>query len=90
MLGANLEPRAPKTLANVRIIVRHRIGGRLARNRLIIPSSQTNGETRSDNHSLEDLGQTVVARSSADFGKRIAIDAEKWAKVIRTANIKLE
>jgi tripartite-type tricarboxylate transporter receptor subunit TctC len=39
---------------------------------------------------LEDLGETVVARSSADFGKRIAADADKWAKVIRAANIKLE
>jgi len=39
---------------------------------------------------LADLGQTVIARSSADFSKRIAADADKWAKVIRTANIKLE
>ena len=39
---------------------------------------------------LADLGQTVVARSSTEFGKRIAADADKWAKVMRTANIKLE
>jgi tripartite-type tricarboxylate transporter receptor subunit TctC len=40
--------------------------------------------------SLEELGETVVARSSAEFGNRIAADADKWAKVMRTANIKLE
>lgn len=39
---------------------------------------------------LEELGETVVARSSADFSKRIAADADKWAKVMRTADIKLE
>ena len=39
---------------------------------------------------LEDLGETVVARSSADFGKRIAADADKWAGVMRTAHIQLE
>jgi tripartite-type tricarboxylate transporter receptor subunit TctC len=39
---------------------------------------------------LEELGETVVARSSAEFGNRIAADADKWAKVMRTANIKLE
>ena len=38
---------------------------------------------------LVDLGATVVANSSADFGKRIAADAEKWANVIRTAQIKI-
>jgi tripartite-type tricarboxylate transporter receptor subunit TctC len=38
---------------------------------------------------LEDLGETVVARSSADFAKRIAVDADKWAKVIETAHIKI-
>ena len=38
---------------------------------------------------LLDLGATVVANSSADFGKRIAADAEKWANVIRTAQIKI-
>jgi tripartite-type tricarboxylate transporter receptor subunit TctC len=38
---------------------------------------------------LVGLGGTVVANSSADFGKRIAADAHKWADVIRTANIKI-
>jgi tripartite-type tricarboxylate transporter receptor subunit TctC len=38
---------------------------------------------------LVDLGGTVVANSPADFGKRIATDADKWANVIRTANIKI-
>jgi tripartite-type tricarboxylate transporter receptor subunit TctC len=36
---------------------------------------------------LVDLGATVVANSAADFGKRIAADADKWANVIRTAKI---
>jgi len=38
---------------------------------------------------LEELGETVTARSSADFGKRIAADADKWANVIRTAKISI-
>jgi tripartite-type tricarboxylate transporter receptor subunit TctC len=38
---------------------------------------------------LEDLGETVIAHSPADFGKRIAIDADKWADVIRTAKISI-
>jgi tripartite-type tricarboxylate transporter receptor subunit TctC len=39
---------------------------------------------------LADLGGTVLAVSPADFGKLIADETEKWAKVIRTANIKPE
>jgi len=38
---------------------------------------------------LVDLGGTVVANSPADFGKRITADADKWANVIRIANIKI-
>src|ERR1043165_1802610 len=38
---------------------------------------------------LADLGGTLIPGSPADFGKLIADDTEKWAKVIRTANIKL-
>jgi len=38
---------------------------------------------------LVGLGGTVIARSAADFGKRIAADADKWADVIRTAKIKI-
>jgi tripartite-type tricarboxylate transporter receptor subunit TctC len=38
---------------------------------------------------LEELGETVVARSTPDFGKRIADDADKWAKVIRATNIQV-
>jgi tripartite-type tricarboxylate transporter receptor subunit TctC len=36
------------------------------------------------------LGGTVLASSPADFGKLIAAETEKWAKVIRAANIKPE
>jgi tripartite-type tricarboxylate transporter receptor subunit TctC len=39
---------------------------------------------------LADLGGTVLAGSPADFGKFIADETEKWAKVIRAANIKAE
>jgi tripartite-type tricarboxylate transporter receptor subunit TctC len=39
---------------------------------------------------LVDLGGTLLAGSPADFGKLIADDTEKWAKVIRAANIKAE
>jgi hypothetical protein len=36
------------------------------------------------------LGGTVLAGSPTDFGKLIADEIEKWAKVIRFANIKPE
>jgi hypothetical protein len=36
------------------------------------------------------LGGTVFAGSPAEFGKFIADETEKWATVIRTANIKPE
>jgi tripartite-type tricarboxylate transporter receptor subunit TctC len=39
---------------------------------------------------LVDLGVTVTAGSSADFGKFIADETEKWGKVVRFANIKVE
>jgi hypothetical protein len=39
---------------------------------------------------LADLGGTVIGGSPADSGKLIADDTEKWAKVIRAANIKAE
>ena len=38
---------------------------------------------------LVELGETVVARSAAEFGQRIASDADKWANVIQTAHIKI-
>jgi tripartite-type tricarboxylate transporter receptor subunit TctC len=39
---------------------------------------------------LADLGATTLAGSPSDFGKLIAHETEKWAKVIRAANIKVE
>jgi tripartite-type tricarboxylate transporter receptor subunit TctC len=39
---------------------------------------------------LTDLGATPFGGSPADFGKHIAEETEKWAKVIRAANIKPE
>jgi hypothetical protein len=39
---------------------------------------------------LADLGGTVLPGSPADFGKLVIEDKEKWAKVIRAANIKPE
>jgi tripartite-type tricarboxylate transporter receptor subunit TctC len=39
---------------------------------------------------LADLGATTLAGSSADFGKLIADETEKWGKAIRAANIKAD
>ena len=39
---------------------------------------------------LAELGVTVSAGSPADFGKFIANETEKWGKVVRFANIKVE
>jgi tripartite-type tricarboxylate transporter receptor subunit TctC len=39
---------------------------------------------------LVELGGTLLPGSPADFGKLVADDTEKWAKVIRAANIKAE
>ena len=39
---------------------------------------------------LADLGLAVFAGSPAEFGKLIADETEKWAKVVRFANIKAE
>jgi tripartite-type tricarboxylate transporter receptor subunit TctC len=39
---------------------------------------------------MADLGATVLPGSPADFGKLIAEETEKWAKVIKFANIKPE
>jgi tripartite-type tricarboxylate transporter receptor subunit TctC len=39
---------------------------------------------------LADLGGTVMVGSPADFGKFITDETEKWAKVVRAANIKPE
>jgi hypothetical protein len=36
------------------------------------------------------LGSTALVGSPADFGKLIADDTEKWAKVIKFAGIKPE
>jgi tripartite-type tricarboxylate transporter receptor subunit TctC len=37
-----------------------------------------------------DLGSTVFPSSPAEFGKFIADETEKWAKVVRAANIKVD
>ncbi len=37
---------------------------------------------------FSDLGATSLAGSSADFGRLIAAETEKWSKVIRVGNIK--
>jgi hypothetical protein len=39
---------------------------------------------------LADLGGTVLAGSPADFGKLIADETEKWAKVIKSAGIQAD
>ena len=42
------------------------------------------------NARLADLGGTPLSGSPVDFGKLIADETEKWAKVIKFANIKPE
>ena len=39
---------------------------------------------------LADLGAAPLAGSPADFGRFIAAEADKWSKVIREANIKVD
>jgi tripartite-type tricarboxylate transporter receptor subunit TctC len=39
---------------------------------------------------LEDLSLRVMSGTAADFGKLIADDTEKWAKVIKFAGIKAD
>jgi tripartite-type tricarboxylate transporter receptor subunit TctC len=39
---------------------------------------------------LADLGAAPMPMTSADFSKHIAAEAEKWGKVVRAANIKVE
>jgi len=39
---------------------------------------------------LENLGSEPFSGSPADFGRFIAAEAEKWAKVVRFANLKVE
>jgi hypothetical protein len=39
---------------------------------------------------MAESGGNALAGSPADFGKLIADETEKWAKVIRAANIKPE
>jgi tripartite-type tricarboxylate transporter receptor subunit TctC len=39
---------------------------------------------------IDDLGETVVGGSSADFAKTIAEETEKWAKVVKFSGAKVE
>ena len=39
---------------------------------------------------IAELSGMLFAGSPADFGKLIAAETEKWAKVIRAANIKAD
>ena len=39
---------------------------------------------------LADVGGSALSGSPADFGRLIADETEKWAKVIRAANIKAD
>jgi tripartite-type tricarboxylate transporter receptor subunit TctC len=39
---------------------------------------------------LAELGAVVFVGSPSDFGKHIADETEKWAKVVRTANLRAD
>ena len=39
---------------------------------------------------LNDLGATAIVQSPADFGKLVADETEKWGKVIKAANLKMQ
>jgi hypothetical protein len=39
---------------------------------------------------IADLGGTVLTGSPADFGKLVADETEKWGKVVKFANMKME
>jgi tripartite-type tricarboxylate transporter receptor subunit TctC len=39
---------------------------------------------------IAELGASVLSGSPADFGKLISDETEKWGKVVRTANIKID
>ena len=39
------------------------------------------------NKKLADLGFVLVGGSAADYGKRIAVETQKWRKVIKDSNI---
>jgi hypothetical protein len=39
---------------------------------------------------LAELGGTVLPGSPAEFGKFIAEEADKWGKVVKAANMKVE
>ena len=62
------------------------------------PRSSTSSTRRStrlspiprSRHGLPTLGGNALTGSPADFGKLVAEETEKWAKVIRAANIKAE
>ena len=50
----------------------------------------TRSQTRRSRPRLADLGGTGLPGSPADFAKLIVEETEKWAKVIKAANIKPE
>jgi tripartite-type tricarboxylate transporter receptor subunit TctC len=53
-------------------------------------NKEINGALADPKTRLADLGGTVIAGTPADFGRLIAAETEKWAKVVRAANINPE
>ena len=78
--------------------MRRQMGPASARLRIRRPRSSTNSTTRPNaalaepklKAQLANFGAVVMTGSPADFGKFIASEIDKWAKVVRFANIKPE
>jgi hypothetical protein len=62
--------------------LRDLLGGQVE---LMFPTSASSVE-----YVMVDLGGIVIPGSPADFGKLIAEETEKWAKVIQAANIQVD
>jgi hypothetical protein len=54
------------------------------------PGDQYCSRRSQDESAVAQLGLTLLTSSPVDFGKLVADETEKWAKVMRAADIKVE